>query len=305
LIEGGSGGLWIRQTSRRYPARTGQCPTRPQLWVRTGPPVKHLVRNNRSGFLPDEKPGEMGSLGPATPPLSTGRHDDRARTGGLRAGRSEVAPHHRRDDRVMRRGRLGDRLGDLPGAGRGGEGGFRASRASPPSGSSAASSAWPGLSPWPSLPPCCPVPAARMSISGEAYGKLPAFLFGWTEFLIIRAGSVATLAAAFAIYASQPQMFPAPKGWELRLWQMILAVGAMTVVAVINVIGTRASGSVQVVGTVLKLGALGAMMVLAVRARQVRTRRTSRPSGPRPMIAACSRASWRRSSRSCGPTTDG
>src|SRR5262245_41430377 len=44
----------------------------------------------------------------------------------------------------------------------------------------------------------------------EAYGRLPAFLFGWTEFLIIRAGSVATLAAAFAIYFSQPQMFPAP-----------------------------------------------------------------------------------------------
>src|SRR4051794_15262398 len=26
----------------------------------------------------------------------------------------------------------------------------------------------------------------------EAYGRLPAFLFGWTEFLVIRAGSVAT-----------------------------------------------------------------------------------------------------------------
>ena len=96
----------------------------------------------------------------------------------------------------------------------------------------------------------------------EAYGRLPAFLFGWTEFLIIRAGSVATLASAFAIYAAQPQMFPAPKGMDPRLWQMILACGAMTVVAVINVIGTKASGAVQVVGTALKLGALGAMMVL-------------------------------------------
>ena len=33
-----------------------------------------------------------------------------------------------------------------------------------------------------------------------AYGPLPAFLFGWTEFLVIRAGSMATLAAAFARY---------------------------------------------------------------------------------------------------------
>lgn len=96
----------------------------------------------------------------------------------------------------------------------------------------------------------------------EAYGRLPAFLFGWTEFLIIRAGSVATLASAFAIYAAQPQMFRTPRGMDLRLWQMILACGAMTAVAVINVIGTKASGAVQVVGTALKLGALGAMMVL-------------------------------------------
>lgn len=96
----------------------------------------------------------------------------------------------------------------------------------------------------------------------EAYGRLPAFLFGWTEFLIIRAGSVATLAAAFAIYASQPQLFPAPGKLDNRVWQMILACGAMIAVAIINVIGTRTSGVVQVVGTVLKLGALGAMMVL-------------------------------------------
>src|SRR3954463_1469065 len=33
----------------------------------------------------------------------------------------------------------------------------------------------------------------------EAYGRLPAFLFGWTEFLVIRTGSIATLAAAFGL----------------------------------------------------------------------------------------------------------
>ena len=64
----------------------------------------------------------------------------------------------------------------------------------------------------------------------EAYGRLPAFLFGWTEFLVIRSGSVATLAAAFALYAAQPQLFPAPKGMAPRLWQMIRAVMAMSVV---------------------------------------------------------------------------
>ena len=96
----------------------------------------------------------------------------------------------------------------------------------------------------------------------EAYGRVPAFLFGWTEFLVIRSGSVATLASAFAIYAAQPQLFPKPAGLDARVWQSILAVSAITLVAVINILGTRASGSVQVIGTVLKLGALGGMIAL-------------------------------------------
>jgi APA family basic amino acid/polyamine antiporter len=92
-----------------------------------------------------------------------------------------------------------------------------------------------------------------------AYGTLPAFLFVWTEFLIIRAGSVATLAAACALYATQ--LLPAPEGIDVRLWQTCFAVGAMVLVAVINVIGTRVGGQVQVAGTILKVGALGAMIV--------------------------------------------
>jgi APA family basic amino acid/polyamine antiporter len=94
----------------------------------------------------------------------------------------------------------------------------------------------------------------------KAYGPLMAYLFGWTEFLVIRAGSVATLAAAFALYASQ--LVPAPEAMRPEIWQMILAVAAMTLVAIVNVIGTKVGGGVQVVGTVLKVGALGAMIVL-------------------------------------------
>src|SRR6516162_8833330 len=52
----------------------------------------------------------------------------------------------------------------------------------------------------------------------EAYGTLPAFLFVWTEFLIIRAGSIATLAAAFALYFAQ--LLPAPAGIRTELWLM-------------------------------------------------------------------------------------
>jgi APA family basic amino acid/polyamine antiporter len=93
-----------------------------------------------------------------------------------------------------------------------------------------------------------------------AYGSLPAFLFVWTEFLIIRAGSVATLAAAFALYLGQ--VWPAPEGLDFRVWQMGWAVLAMTAVAAINVIGTVVGGRVQLVGTVLKVGSLLLMIVL-------------------------------------------
>ena len=36
-----------------------------------------------------------------------------------------------------------------------------------------------------------------------AYGPLLAFLFGWVEFLVVRSGSMATLAAAFSRYFVQ------------------------------------------------------------------------------------------------------
>src|SRR3954471_24816451 len=60
-----------------------------------------------------------------------------------------------------------------------------------------------------------------------AYGSLPAFLFGWTEFLIVRAGSMATLAAAFARYFIQ--IVPAPAGLRGEVWQAAAAVSAIAV----------------------------------------------------------------------------
>lgn len=94
----------------------------------------------------------------------------------------------------------------------------------------------------------------------EAYGRLPAFLFGWTEFLVIRTGAMATLAAAFAMYAAQ--LAPAPATIHPAVWQCGLAVAAIAVIAVVNVLGTRLGGGVQVVGTVLKVAALAGLIAL-------------------------------------------
>jgi APA family basic amino acid/polyamine antiporter len=95
---------------------------------------------------------------------------------------------------------------------------------------------------------------------GAAFGRLPAFLFGWTEFLVIRAGSVATLATGFALYFSA--LVPPPSGMSLALWEMIVASVAVATVTAINVVGTRVGGGVQVAGTALKIGSLVVMIIL-------------------------------------------
>lgn len=70
-----------------------------------------------------------------------------------------------------------------------------------------------------------------------AYGRLPAFLFGWTEFTVARTGSMATLAAAFARYFV---LLVRPTGAiDDRVWQAVAAVAAIALVTVVNVLGTR------------------------------------------------------------------
>jgi amino acid transporter len=93
-----------------------------------------------------------------------------------------------------------------------------------------------------------------------AYGPLLAFLFGWVEFLVVRSGSMATLAAAFARYFSQLAPPPASVGGEV--WQAGAAVTAILFVTTVNVLGARGGGGLQVFGTALKVGGIAALLVL-------------------------------------------
>ncbi len=77
---------------------------------------------------------------------------------------------------------------------------------------------------------------------------------------MIRTGSIATLASAFGLYFAL--LVPAPAGIPSLAWQTTAAVVATIALAVVNVIGTKVGGGVQVVGTVLKVGALASMIVL-------------------------------------------
>ncbi|WP_165222904.1 APC family permease [Aquisphaera insulae] len=93
-----------------------------------------------------------------------------------------------------------------------------------------------------------------------AYGRLPAFLFGWTEFTIERTGSMATLAAAFSRYFIQ--LVGPPDGIDGKVWQGLVAITAIAIVTAVNILGTRRGGALQVFGTFLKVGGVLALIAL-------------------------------------------
>lgn len=84
----------------------------------------------------------------------------------------------------------------------------------------------------------------------EAYGPLVAFLFGWTSFLVIEAGGIATLSSAFATRYL-------PFFVELSVFeQRLIAVTLILSLGVVNVLGVRGSAMVQRVLTALKISAI-------------------------------------------------
>ena len=95
----------------------------------------------------------------------------------------------------------------------------------------------------------------------DAFGPLTAFLYGWTFFLVIAAGSAATLAVASTSYL---QEFVALGPFA----QKTAAVSLLAVVAAINVRSTRRSADVQNWSTAIKVGALIVMSVVLVLARR-------------------------------------
>ncbi len=90
----------------------------------------------------------------------------------------------------------------------------------------------------------------------EAFGLLPAFLFGWTMALINYPGSVAAVATMFAEYLCSAIGLPS------LLYVKPVAVGAIVFIVGINLFGIRAGAWMQNIFTVLKLAAI-ALLVIA------------------------------------------
>ena len=89
----------------------------------------------------------------------------------------------------------------------------------------------------------------------DAFGALPAFLYGWTSFFVLGAGSVATLAVAFTRYLQQ---FVTVSPTVAKM----VAVLVIVVVMGVNIRGARQGADVQNVTTAIKAGAIVVMSVL-------------------------------------------
>jgi basic amino acid/polyamine antiporter, APA family len=83
----------------------------------------------------------------------------------------------------------------------------------------------------------------------DAFGPLPAFLYGWTLFFVLSNGAIATLAVAFTAYLDQL----VPMG---TVSAKLASVAMIVAIAAVNIRGTRKSAGMQNWTTGFKIAAL-------------------------------------------------
>ena len=103
----------------------------------------------------------------------------------------------------------------------------------------------------------------------RAYGKLIAFLYGWTVFMVIQTGVIAAVAVAFSKYTSvffpelNNALLSVGEGFKITYAQL-LAIGSIVLLTFLNSRGIRNGKLVQLIFTSAKLFALLALIVLGI-----------------------------------------
>ncbi len=96
----------------------------------------------------------------------------------------------------------------------------------------------------------------------EGWGRLPAFLFGWAELIIIRAAALGAISTTFSEY------FLRVLGYDPRIapysnYVHYVAAAAILLLAAFNYVGMKWGSLVQNLTTIAKTGALLVIIVLA------------------------------------------
>ncbi|MEE9218766.1 MAG: amino acid permease [Acidobacteriota bacterium] len=106
----------------------------------------------------------------------------------------------------------------------------------------------------------------------EAYGKLSGFLYGWTLFLVIQAGTIAAVAVAFSKFlgvlvpwvSAESRIIPVFLGSRDLSFttQRLVAILSIAVLTWINLRGVHSAKIVQNLFTVTKIGGLAALVAI-------------------------------------------
>jgi APA family basic amino acid/polyamine antiporter len=113
----------------------------------------------------------------------------------------------------------------------------------------------------------------------EAWGPLPAFLYGWAALLVVVSGGIAAVAVGFANYLSYfiPALSPERVLWTVPLpwgrWTIpagqLAGVGSLVILGAVNYVGVRSGNGVNAVMTTAKVAGLATLPVLAFLAPRV------------------------------------
>lgn len=90
----------------------------------------------------------------------------------------------------------------------------------------------------------------------DAWGPMPAFLYGWSLLLVIQSGGMAAVAITFARYFLDVAPLP--------LSESALAVTTLALLTAINCLGVRVGGTLQSVLMVVKILALVALVLCGI-----------------------------------------
>jgi APA family basic amino acid/polyamine antiporter len=102
----------------------------------------------------------------------------------------------------------------------------------------------------------------------EAFGKLPAFLYGWAFFAVIQTGTIAAVGVGFAKFAGY--LYPPlgdgnillgdPHGFNISAAQL-LGIAVIFLLTFINTLGVKSAKWIQLFFTFAKIAAMGGLII--------------------------------------------